>query len=256
MKTNEEYHSNRTHLNSSSLKLLLKDAAAFDKMWNQGISEENDKEVYQEGALVHSIILEPHLVEAEYAFFPGLRRAGKIFEEFKVANPGKRVLTEAQKLRVLKYVEAFNRNPEALRLVSTGSSEHTVEGEILGVPCKVRFDKIDFDSGVALDVKTTGMPSGKEMFQDAVKSYGYDLSAAMYLELAERKYGKKFKWYFLVISKTDLDCKVYTLSDETLRTGKAFLYAALTKYKRCKESGIWVDTPQKPCDDITEVEEV
>lgn len=238
------------------LKLLLKDAKAFDAKWHRNEGNNEDKEAFQDGSLVHSMILEPHLVAVEYAFYPGLRRVGAAFEAFKVANPGKRILTEAQRLRAIKYVDAYTKNLAAVQLISGGSPEHTVEGTVLEVACKARFDYVNFDQGYVLDVKTTGMPSGREIFRDAIKAYGYDLSAALYLELAEKQYGKSFKWYFVVISKTDLDCKVYSLSEETLRTGKAFLYSALVKYKRCKESGLWLDTPQVSCNNDSEVEEV
>lgn len=257
MTSNTDYHANRTHLSSSMLKLLLKDAAAFDKAWNKGIVDSDDKTVFQDGSLVHSLILEPHLVKAEYAFFQGLRRAGKLFEQFRDDNPGKRIMTEAQHLRAIDCLKAYKTRPEAMALIQGGEAEFTLEGEILDVPCKARFDYINVEKGWLVDIKTTGMPAGAEIFKDAINMYRYDLSAALYLMLAEKRYGRTFDWYFVVISKCDKVCDVYKLSQETRRAGVAFVYQALLKYKKCKASNLWVDSPPELCNNQDyEVEEV
>lgn len=243
MTTNLEYHANRTHLTSSMLKLILKSADEFNKTWNLGQHKESDKEVFQEGSLTHSLILEPHLVQAEYAFFQGLRRIGKDYDLFKTDNPGKRIFTEAQRIRAHNYTQAYKMRSEAVALITGGEAEFTVEGDVLDVPCKARFDYINYDKGYLVDIKTTGMPSGPEIFKDAVNQFRYDLSAALYLMLAELRYKKSFDWYFIVISKCDKSCDVYKLSEETRRAGVAFVFEALTKYKRCKQANSWVDNP-------------
>ncbi len=225
--------------------MLLKDASAFNQKYNLGVSEDSDdKEVFQEGSLLHSMILEPHKVHTDYAFFPGARRAGKAFEDFRAQHPDKRILTEVQYLRCQKYVSAYNRQIYATALIQGGEAEFTATAEILGVKCKARFDYVNVDKGYVLDVKSTGMPAGAEIFKDAVNMYRYDLSAALYLMIAEKMFGKPFTWYFVVVTKTDPQCDVYTLSPETRRTGTAFVYQALTKYKKCKESGLWLDSEQ------------
>lgn len=254
--TQDDYHRTRTHLTSSMLKLLLKNPAEFEKVWVHGVKDNEDKEVFQEGSLVHSLILEPHLVPVEYAFFPGLRRAGKEFEYFKRDNPGKRLMTEAQRVRSENYTQAFRQCSEAVKLIQGGAAEFTLEGEIAGVPCKARFDYINNDQSYLVDVKTSGYPTGKEIFKDTIASFRYDLSAALYLMLAEKAYGRRFDWYFIVISKPDKHCTVYKLSEATRRAGEAFVYQALEKYKRCKASGIWVDNGVPVRDNQVDTEEV
>lgn len=246
--SNVYYHLNKSHLSSSSLKLLLKSAEKFNEHWNLGIkSEDDDKVAFQDGSLIHSLVLEPHLVKAEYAFFQGLRRTGKLFEHFKSENPGKRILTEAQHLRAIDYLKAYNARSEATALIQGGEAEFTIEGEILDVPCKARFDYINVEKGYLIDLKSTAMPSGADIFKDAINMYRYDLSAALYLMLAEKRYGITFDWYFVVISKCDKICDVYKLSQETRRAGVAFVYQALLKYKKCKASNLWVDSPPDLC---------
>ena len=255
MVNNEDYHKNRTHLTSSMLKLLLKDAQEFERQWVHGIKDDSDKEVFQEGSLVHSLILEPHLIPIEYAFYPGVRRIGKEFDLFKAQNPGRRILTEVQRHRAESYVRAYRQCPDAIKLIAGGEAEFTLEGDIAGVPCKARFDYINNEQSYLVDVKTSGYPSGKEIFKDTIASFRYDLSAALYLMLAEKAYGKKFDWYFVVISKPDKFCQVYKLSEATRRAGEAFVYQALEKYKLCKKTNNWVDTNVKVCEH-NEVEEV
>jgi hypothetical protein len=238
------------------LKLILKSAEEFEKVWVHNVRENGDKEVFQEGSLVHSLILEPHLVATEYAFFPGLRRAGKEFERFKQNHPGKRLMTDVQRVRSENYTQAFKQNEEAVKLISAGASEFTLEGEIAGVLCKARFDYINNEQSYLVDIKTSGYPTGKEIFKDTIASFRYDLSAALYLMLAEKAYGKRFDWYFIVISKPDKHCSVYKLSEATRRAGEAFVYQALEKYKRCKESNNWLDNNAPKWDTQSEVEEV
>lgn len=83
--TNREYHSDKSYLSSSSFKLLLQSPAQFHKEHNLGERKvEEEKEHFTAGSLLHTIVLEPHLVDTEYVVFPGLRRAGAQWDAFKV----------------------------------------------------------------------------------------------------------------------------------------------------------------------------
>src|SRR6185436_4495556 len=90
---NQEYHDNRTHLSSSTLKQLLLNPEVFYENWIIGSKKQESKPVYDVGSLTHAVILEPHKVETDFAIFPGLRKAGAKYEEFKAANAGKIILS-------------------------------------------------------------------------------------------------------------------------------------------------------------------
>lgn len=258
MKSNAEYHANRTHLNSSALKTLLRSPEQFHREWVLGMREQRTSAALEEGTLTHSLILEPDAVAGQYAFYEGLRRAGTRYEEFAAANAGKTLMTQAQKAKADKLHDAWKARVEAVSLLSGGLAEHNIISDYMGVPLKCRCDYINVEQGYIADVKTTAYPADVDFFRNAIQEYSYDLSAAMYALIAEQAYGQPFDFYFVVISKSDVVCDIYRASPATIADGKAKLIQALTLYKKCTESGIWLaNQPAKRYDSINyEIEEV
>lgn len=236
---NHTYHANRTHLSSSNLKQILEDPFKFYNEWVLGNKpEEAEKPYFVEGHFVHTLVLEPELV-SNYAIFPGLRRAGNAYETFKAENPNKQIISAAQVHKCEAIYKAYAARKEAMALISGGLSEHTMMANTLGVPIKTRADYINIDKGYIVDIKTTSYGTDIETFKEVIKQYKYQLSAALYCQVAFETYKKLFDFYFIVISKSDLTCNVYKASSETLSEGAAMYTKALVLYKKCKETGVW-----------------
>ncbi len=240
--SNEVYHGEKEHLSSSNLKLLLKNPQDFYSEKILG----NKKEVssstqanFDEGSYAHTLILEPDNTD-EYKIFSGLQKKGEEWEKFKIANPDKILLSKSQKIKVEKWVQTYGELPEAVSLIKNGKPELSLFGELLDVPIKVRADYINIDEGYIVDVKTTSSPTDVDNFKYTIESFGYDLSAALYLKMFELHYGKKFDFYFLVLGKREATCDIYKLSDKTRAIGDSKIIKALSIYKKCKKSGIWV----------------
>ncbi len=237
--SNQDYHSNRTHLSSSNLKLLLKDPARFHQEWVLGqkpVEEENPN--FTEGHFVHSLVLEPETI-SKYAVFPGMRKQGAVWEEFKAQNAGKVILSAPQVNRCEALHTAYASLPIAVQLCSGGLAEHTMLANIQGIAIKSRADYINIQDGYIVDVKTTAMPSDIELFRATIAQYSYELSAALYCEAAQQTYQKPFDFYWLVLSKADQKCEVYKASAATLATGVSMYSCALHIYKKCLTTGIW-----------------
>lgn len=243
--TNKEYHSDKVYLSSSNLKMILKNPAQFYDEKILGNKVPDERAVFDEGSYTHSLILEPEKIAEEYAFFEGFRKQGKEWEAFKEENKGKTLLSAPQKHRCHDLLDAYNRRPEAINFISGGLVEHTLCGKLLDVPVKVRFDYINIEKGYIADIKTTGYPADIDIFKNTVKDFGYELSAALYSEVAKQFYKKSFDFYFIVLSKPERVCDVYKASETTLNTGKVMVYKALKKYKTCLETGIWEDSELK-----------
>lgn len=237
--TNAEYHSDRTSLSSSNLKLLLTDPARFHREWvlNQAPPQEQ-RAVFDEGSYVHSLILEPDKV-SQYAIFNGLRKAGKAFEDFVAANPGKIILTAPQVNRCKQLANSYGSLPVATKMLEKGIPEFTMLSEILGVPVKARADWINIEEGYIVDVKTTSAVSDLDVFRMTCEQYKYALSAALYCQIAFNNFGKLFDFYFIVLSKADMCANVYKASSDFLTYGASQVTQALVTYNKCKESGIW-----------------
>lgn len=255
--SNADYHANRSHLSSSMLKLILKDVKEFERQWVHGQLDNTQKDAFTEGSFVHTLVLEPHKVQTDYAVFPGMRKSGAAWEEFKVANEGKTLLSTPQMLRCQKLYKAYEAMQVATELVRDGLPEHTMTATILGVPVKSRADYI-VPKKYIVDVKTTSYPSDTDLFKQTVGDFKYELSAALYCQIAYETYGCLHDFYWLVLSKADNQCHVYKASSDTLSRGAALVAKALVKYKKCSESGLWIDEQPKPVFDTRayQIEEV
>lgn len=252
--SNEDYHANRTHLSSSGLKLLLKDPQTFYQQYVLNLRTEEHKTAFDEGSLTHSLILEPHKIASEYAFFQGLRKQGSKYEEFKSEHTGRKIMSVAQKLRCESFLRAYEARSEAVRMLSGGLPEHTMISSINDVAVKARADYINIDQGYIVDVKTTSYASDVDTFRNTLKEFKYDLSAALYCQIAKQVYGKDFHFYFVVISKTDLTCDIYLASDETIANGTMLVLQSLLLYKKCSVSGLWQHDQPKAVFDTKEYE--
>lgn len=242
--TNAEYHSDLSAQSSSMLKLLLKDPSQYyvEYILGQGLKKEAN--YFTEGSFVHSLILEPETITSRYAVYPGLVKRGKAWDEFKVANAGKELLSAAQVLKCERMAKAFQALPAALGLLKDCLVEHTLYGEIMGIRVKCRADAINVNTGYVTDVKTTSSPSDVEFFKHAIKDYSYQLSAALYCEIARQNYNKPFAFYWKVLSNADQGCEVYKASEATLAEGTALYTQALLLYKHCLNTGKWVPKPK------------
>lgn len=244
--TNSVYHSDKTYLSSSNLKTLLKDPMQFYKEKILGEREERSSASFDEGTYTHLAILEPHLLEQEVAIYDGWRKYGQDWENFKEANEGKLLLSKPQKFRCDEYVKAFERNEAAVAVLKGGAPEYTICSKILDVPVKIRADYINIDKGYIADIKTTGYGAGTPVFKNTVQQFMYQLSAALYCQVAYDHFGKLFDFYFIVISKTDLQCDVYKASPTTLNEGHSLVNKALVLYKKCLDTGLWkLDQPMQ-----------
>lgn len=247
--SNEDYHADTTFQSSSNLKLLLKEPQKFYDERILGKKERKHNPAFDEGSYTHSLILEPHMIKKEYAFFEGMRKAGKDWEMFSAQNQNKIILSKAQKMRVESWFRAYKKRPEAKRLISGGVAEQTIAMEYSGVKVKARCDYINADLGYIADVKTTAFPSDADSFKMTMDKYNYQLSAHMYAALFEQHYKRVFDFYFIVLGKKDLDCQVFKLSEKSRLDGQMQFEEAIRLYKKGLKNG-WESllTPQKQVD--------
>lgn len=238
--SNKDYHANRTHLSSSKLKLLLESPEQFYQEFVLGNKEpEKEKPYFLVGSYFHTLVLEPDKVEAEYAFWSGWQKRGKDYLEFVEANPGKSILSAAQKNAGEVLARATTANPIATKLLEGGIAEQSMFTMLQDVPIKIRCDKMNTDKGYIIDLKSTSHPTSIDFFRESVAMYGYDLSAALYLMAAEQIFQRPFDFYFVVASKDDACTEVYKLSKATRSRGEALVNKALSLYKQCQTTGIW-----------------
>ena len=239
--SNRDYHGDKEYLSSSALKTLLRSAAEFENNYILGNAANVQKNVFDEGSLVHALILEPEVLDEEFAFYPGFTKRGNAFKAFTEENPGKIYISASQNQRCKKYVEAYERSQVAKDLLTGGFPEHTLCEELMGIKIKVRPDYINIDEGYIIDVKTSGSSVDVDIFKDTVDRFGYALSAALYCEVAKKIYGRPFDFYFVAISKPEEVCEVYKLSAASYEQGRDDIAKALGKLKKCRAENNWTE---------------
>lgn len=254
--SNAEYHSEREHLSSSNLKLLLNSPAQFYKEKILGQREQMTGSALDVGSYTHTLVLEPHKVAEEFAIYKqqgrqfvpvgqkpkGPRKQGPEFDAFKATNSGKIILSQAEAQIGERLAATVQASPPAIELLQGGIAELSLASSMFDVPVKCRADYINPDKGYIADVKTTRWPSDVDTFRRVVRELGYELSAALYCDIAYRVYGKVFDFYWIVLSKNDWDCQVYRASTHTLSEGSALVNKALITYKKCLATNNWPDT--------------
>lgn len=245
---NDQYHADRTHISSTVLKTAIKDPLLYYKQYVLGekipIKFQSALDL---GSLIHAMVLEPHTVATDFAMWDGSRKAGKEFELFKMKHDGKIILNKGQQDMADMMFDDFNKtkidldNGETIMardLFDGGECELSVFGKLGHLPIKTRYDYIDVDRGVIIDVKTTSQDvSTKKGAKEVIEGLGYDLSAALYLDMAEKQWGRKFVFQWCFMQKLNAHTKFYQASKETLEKGRKEYKAAIKQIKDWKKTG-------------------
>lgn len=187
--TNEAYHAEHEWLSSSYLKSLL------PEHYKQGGSQE----ALDFGTLFHTAVLEPDNL-AEYVALDA-EKVGVKSDGTPAQNPtmtaawkkavaeaesgGKTVIAQDWLDKALAMREAVQSHDLARRLLfeMDGDAEESAFAEVDGVPCRARFDRRV--AGAVVDLKSTSGKPGGDSVARACIDYGYDLSAAHYLAVAD-----------------------------------------------------------------------
>jgi exodeoxyribonuclease VIII len=217
---------------------MLKCPREFYKKYIKGEEDEDQKSSasLDFGSYVHSIVLEPHLVEEEYAIFEGHKR-GKAWDEFKSAHENKIILSASQANSANLLKDVMLENKEACSLTKDGVAEQTLCVELDGVKIKVRADYLKGDK--IIDLKTTSNGVTYDEVQQTCLHWDYPLSAALYVDAFTEHTGHQHDFYFVFLGKSPMGCEVYKASDAFLEYGRKKYKKAIKMIKEGRESGHW-----------------
>lgn len=253
--SNEDYHADREYVSSSGLKKMLYNPKSFYEEYVLG----EEGEVLSGAALdfgsyVHCAILEPHLLDVEFAVYEGVYRRGIKWDEFQKEHEGKILITKSQYDKAQTLIKSFSttnvligkqgRDKEVpvTSFYTGGYPEQTLCGEINGIKVKVRADYIkEFEDFASInDIKTTGEYIGTAKAAERVcATWGYDLSAALYVDMFSQHLGKPVDWFFTFLSKKNSECKMYKASEQMLEKGREKYMMAIEALKKARETGVY-----------------
>lgn len=233
-------------INQSALTRGTKSAAHM-KAYLEGGNEPTNKKALLIGSLCHTAVLEPHLLDHQFAVLPKVdkrtRQGKEVMEDFHKIHGHKMAVTQEEMDQALAISESVHAHPAAAKWLQDGSPEVTaVWTAPNGVRCKGRIDWLPKVKGNTkhrlVDLKTTTDASPR--FAKSVAAYDYHLQAAFYLEGYRALTGKDAEFVFIAVEKEPpYAVGVYTLDLLALDYGRERFMDSLMLYKEARDSGEW-----------------
>lgn len=267
--SSEEYHSAPDSVSSSQLKEMLKGKRSFYRKY---VSKEVAKEEgghFDVGTYYHTAILEPHKLKQECIVYPGKIRRGDEWEKFKAKNKNKVIITKKELDDANTLITATKKSNIAMKYVKAGKKEVSLfqeltvaEGNIYAVDQEllmtdegwVRTKKLPKDGHkIVVKVRADNMAPGlfihdlksttsdaenKQAMMDSVSNFGYDLSAALYMDMFWAHFEKPMKefiWTFA--SKTHANCQNYRADEDNLWIGRKKWMKAIVLLAEAQQEG-------------------
>lgn len=230
--SNDDYHSDRTAVSSTSLKKILRSPAHFRAAQSQPAVETKAQGF---GSAVHALLLEPEKYSEAYYVQPSELRT--------TPEPpllGRTLVSMAQHLEMMAMCESAKRHGAVRNMLGSGEAEVTVcwiDAET-GVFLKVRPDWLQLGQCI-WDVKTAEDGSSRG-FSRACANYDYHLSCAMYRVGIYELTGEWLPFRFVVLEKGGpLATAVYEADPSFIRRGEKDFRAAVRKLAECRASNVW-----------------
>lgn len=239
---NDEYHAEQAHLSSSRLKALLP----------EHFKTGGSSEALPFGTLFHTVVLEPELAEGyvvldAHAIAGDNPKTGKPYDapqmtaRFKAAvaeakADGRTVVAQADWDRAHAMRDAILSHDTARRLLFEEDGRAELSAFAIDeddIAHKARFDKLI--TGVGIDLKSTSGKPGEDSIARSVIDYGYDLSAAHYLAVADLLGIELQAFAFVFVGKEPLPNGIHPVTvcdlDETfLARGRALREKAIRRH--------------------------
>jgi hypothetical protein len=250
---NDLYHSKNGRLSSSNLKTILKSPKKFHREYMLG--KEPPKTATQKAAMTignayHTLVLEPHLFDEEYAVFNG-RRSGDKYNKFLGDNFGKTILNKTEHEVAIKLRDATLNSTLASSLLSGGEAELSIGATLDDLDIKVRpdyFAERKEHANFIVDLKSTRVELDEEVLRAEISRSHYDLSAALYLDACRIANIAVEDFYWIFASKASFEVQVVKMSDQQYLVGREKYTKAIEIHKEHEAKG-W-----KFVEEIMEVE--
>ena len=241
---NSAYHSHPEGISSTGLKSVLRSPAHFKFQ-----AAKEPSRAMTIGTAIHTALLEPERFASDYVLLREVkdRRASEYKQAVKTHGT-EVVLTSGEADNVIGMQEAVLSN-ELMRSRLTGEGWRElslfVRDPDTDVLVRVRYDLLLTD-GTIVDVKKT-QDARPDPFSRAIDNYGYDLSAALYVDAFKWATGEEAQFEFAAVEEAmPHGHKLYRPCDTTLGEGRRKYREALASFAQCELYGVW---PSLPCDE-------
>lgn len=227
--SSDDYHGCRHSWSSSQIKDINKNEKYFHKKYILREIEKKHIPAFDTGNYFHTGILEPHLLKKVCAIYPGSKKFGARWDDFKEKNAGKTIISGKQIQEVDNLIRGVKKCPVSMgrlrnikpevslfveihihageiyapfykkRLTRDGWVKHEskIHKDAVRLVVKVRADGLA--STYVVDLKSmSGDPEDAETIETTISNLVYDLSASLYLDLftLEMPEMREFIWIF------------------------------------------------------------
>jgi len=247
--SNAEYHA-MPELGSSGLKSILENPRDFL------YGEKKESEAMKIGSLFHALVLEPGLVEIEFAKMPKVdlrTKEGKAIKaEFDEKNKGKIIVNgqdwETAENLATKACEAVleigDFKEKVSDIVRSALCEKSFFATLRDVPCKCRPDiLVNLGSKVesywiVIDLKSCDEPTEENFIKTG--NYGYHIQDEFYRQVLLKNGINVERFLFLMCGKSaHSKAYFYEWDDSSNELAKTNIKKGLEKYKFCSAFNEW-----------------
>lgn len=243
----EDYHADKTAVNSSSLKHAVKSPRAFYASYFIGSGKEPTPAM-KFGTLAHMAILEGTKFKDRYVLVPdfGDMRSKTNREkkaEWLVEQPKGAVLCTAEERDSLfAMIDSMLSHEQAHKLLTDGKPE--IAGywrdKETGLRLRMKADFVSFNLNALIDVKTT-QDTVWEEFRRSVERLRYDIQMMMYDDGVEQITGKRpdHRVWLAIESKMPFEVACFEVPPQYEATGKFEYRRALNTVAACARANNW-----------------
>ena len=237
-----EYLGKKDHLASSDIKAFLKSPKMFYyKKFEEQKKEEAERH-YSIGSALHEMVLEPELFMQNYIIAPKFDKRTKDgkagYEAFMQIAQGKTIVFEDEMEMIQKMSENAMKNEILTDLIKDSYRElsiYTVDKKT-GLKIRLRPDSFSNNKSTMTDIKTC-LDSSPRKFKSDVYSYGYSISAAYYMDFANKE-----NYVFAAMEKQQpYQVSLYILDDDMIEYGRQQYRMGLDLIKWSFDNNYWCD---------------
>lgn len=243
----EQYHSDKTAFNSSSLKKMLRSPKAFYYDFFLGNKEEASPSM-KFGTIAHKVILEGSKFVSRYVVQPDLgdMRSSKNREARDAWRseqaPDAIIVTQDERDRLFMMIDSILGHSEAFELLKSGVPESTGywRDPETGLHLRMRCDFISSNLNALVDIKTTRDCQWYE-FRRSVEDLRYDFQMMMYdsgiYQITKEK--PQHRAWLAIESKAPFEVAVYEVPPEYESTGTFACKRVLRSLNECIKQNVW-----------------
>lgn len=212
------------------------------------------------GTALHEAVFEPDEFSGKWGAYDGTRNPRhKAYQEWLVDAGLKHenVLTVSEWDMLQQTVKRIRSLPGPSYLLEAGKAEQSVfwTDPDTELECKARFDFVDTERGLAVDLKTTADIT-PEAFAKSCASYGYAVQAVHYIDAMCALTGQPMvdweadtegpSFLFLAVSKElPIEVALYQIDRADMQKAARIRRTALRTIRECVDSGKWPGLPHQ-----------